>query len=89
MNTNEIFKGEIMKVLQAMNEKCFILSKTKILTLSHRHNQACILLHCGVVATPLWPTMGVKPTLGKAGDLESSGTPECSELDSKAQNALH
>jgi hypothetical protein len=29
---------------------------------------------------------GWSPTLGKSEDLESSGTPECSELDSKAQN---
>jgi hypothetical protein len=32
---------------------------------------------------------GWSPTLGKVGDLESFGTPECSELDSKAQNTLH
>jgi hypothetical protein len=32
---------------------------------------------------------GWSPTLGKSEDLESSGTPECSELDSKAQNTLH
>jgi len=32
---------------------------------------------------------GWSPTLGKVGDLESSGTPECSELDNKAQNISH
>jgi len=32
---------------------------------------------------------GWSPTLGKVGGLESSGTPECSELDSKAQNTSH
>jgi hypothetical protein len=32
---------------------------------------------------------GWSPTLGKNEDLESSGTPECLELDSKAQNTLH
>jgi hypothetical protein len=32
---------------------------------------------------------GWSPTLGKVGDLETSGTPECLELDSKAQNTLH
>jgi hypothetical protein len=32
---------------------------------------------------------GWSPTLGKSEDLESSGTPECSEFDSKAQNTLH
>jgi len=32
---------------------------------------------------------GWSPTLGKIGDLESSETPECLELDSKAQNTSH
>jgi hypothetical protein len=32
---------------------------------------------------------GWSPTLGKSEDLESSGTPEFSELDNKAQNTLH
>jgi hypothetical protein len=32
---------------------------------------------------------GRSPTLGKSEDLESSKTPECSELDSKAQNTSH
>ncbi len=32
---------------------------------------------------------GWSPTLGKVGGFESFGTPECSELDSKAQNTLH
>jgi hypothetical protein len=32
---------------------------------------------------------GWSPTLGKVGDLESSATPECSELDSKVQNTSH
>jgi hypothetical protein len=32
---------------------------------------------------------GWSPTLGKVGDLESFGTPECLELDRKAQNTLH
>jgi len=32
---------------------------------------------------------GWSPTLGKVGGLESSGTPECSELDSKVQNTSH
>jgi hypothetical protein len=41
------------------------------------------------VVTPLWPSVGVKPNTCKVGDLESSGTPECSELDRKAQNTLH
>ncbi len=32
---------------------------------------------------------GWSPTLGRVGGLESSETPECSELDSKDQNTLH
>jgi hypothetical protein len=32
---------------------------------------------------------GWSPTLGKSEDLESSGTPECLELDRKAQNTSH
>jgi hypothetical protein len=32
---------------------------------------------------------GWSPTLGKVGDLESSATPECSELDSKTQKTSH
>jgi len=41
------------------------------------------------VATPLWQSVGVKPNTPKVGDLESSGTPECLEFDSKAQNTSH
>jgi hypothetical protein len=41
------------------------------------------------VATPLWPSVGVKPNTSKVGDLESSGTPECLEFDSKVQNTSH
>jgi hypothetical protein len=41
------------------------------------------------IATPLWPSVGVKPNTSKVGDLESSGTPECLEFDSKAQNTSH
>ncbi len=41
------------------------------------------------VATPLWPSVGVKPNTPKVGDLESSGTSECLEFDSKAQNYSH
>ncbi len=45
--------------------------------------------HKVIVATLLWPSVGVKPNTSKVGDLESSGTPECLELDSKAQNTSH
>jgi hypothetical protein len=41
------------------------------------------------VATPLWPSVGVKLNTPKVGDLESSETPECLEFDSKAQNSSH
>jgi hypothetical protein len=41
------------------------------------------------VATPLWPSVGVKPNTSKVGDLESSGTPECLEFNKKAQNTSH
>jgi len=42
-----------------------------------------------IVATPVWPSVGVKPNTSKVGDLESSGTPECLGFDSKAQNTSH
>jgi hypothetical protein len=41
------------------------------------------------VATPLWPSVGVKPDTFKVGDLKSFGTPECLEFDNKAQNTSH
>jgi len=41
------------------------------------------------VATPLWPSVGVKPNTSKVGDLESSGTPECLEFDIRGQNTSH
>ncbi len=41
------------------------------------------------VATPLWPSVGVKPNTPKVGDLESSRTPECLEFNRKAQNTSH
>jgi hypothetical protein len=43
--------------------------------------------HC--VATLTWSSVGVKLNTWKSGDLESSGTPECSELDKKGQNTSH
>jgi hypothetical protein len=42
-----------------------------------------------IVATPLWPSVGVKLNTSKVGDLESSWTPECLEFDSKVQNTSH
>jgi hypothetical protein len=41
------------------------------------------------VATLLWVKWEDETLTPKVGDLESSGTPECLELDSKAQKILH
>ncbi len=41
------------------------------------------------VATLLWPSVGVKPNTWKKWGFEVLGTPECLELDSKAQNTSH
>jgi hypothetical protein len=41
------------------------------------------------VATPLWPSVRVKPNTSKSWELESSRTPECLELDNKGQNTSH
>ncbi len=38
---------------------------------------------------PTLAKCGVKPNTSKVGDLESSGTPECLEFDTKAQNTSH
>jgi hypothetical protein len=42
----------------------------------------------GTIATPLWPSVSMKLTLPKVGNLESSGTPESLEFGSKGQNTL-
>jgi hypothetical protein len=41
------------------------------------------------VSTPLWASVGVKTNTPKVGDLESSGTPECLEFNSRGQNTSH
>ncbi len=41
------------------------------------------------VATPLWPSVRMKPNTWKSWELESSETPECSELDRKGKNTSH
>ncbi len=47
-------------------------------------------LLCDVcVATLTWSNVGVKPNTWKSGNLESSETLECLELDSKGQNTSH
>jgi len=43
----------------------------------------------GLCRNPTLAKCGVKPNIPKVGDLESSGTPECLEFDSKAQNTSH
>jgi hypothetical protein len=42
-----------------------------------------------LVATLTWSSVGVKPNTLKSEDLDSSGTPECLELDSKGKNTSH
>jgi hypothetical protein len=49
----------------------------------------CAMAMWSCVATPLWPSVGVKPNTPKVGDLESFGTPECLGFDSKAKNTSH
>jgi hypothetical protein len=63
----------------------------KIVTKQNRrtiHMQTPYIMVDGV-ATPLWPSVGVKLNTSKVGDLESSGTLECLEFDRKAQNTSH
>jgi hypothetical protein len=62
-----------------------------VCTLAMLFTQRCcnMIMQIVDVATPLWPSVGVRPNTPKVGDLESSGTPECLEFDSKAQNTSH
>jgi len=64
----------------------YLLSPTDTTTLisSYPIDLATVL-----VATPLWPSVGVKPNTPKVGDLESSRTPKCLEFNNKAQNTSH
>ncbi len=52
-------------------------------------DQGCSTCRCALVATLTWSSVGVKPNTWKSGDLESSGTPECLELDSTGKNTSH
>jgi hypothetical protein len=63
----------------------------KITTYIHQiySNGLLKLKNMDYVTTPLWPSVRVKPNTSNVGDLESSGTPECLEFDSKAQNTSH
>jgi hypothetical protein len=48
------------------------------------------IMHFEIVSQPyIGQVWGWIPTLGKSEDLESSGTPECLEFNSKAQNTSH
>jgi hypothetical protein len=47
------------------------------------------LFHSTSVATPLWAKCEGEAHTPKSGNLESSGTPENSELELKCQNTLH
>jgi hypothetical protein len=52
----------------------------------------CIIkvkLPCCLSQPYFGPSVGVKPNTPKVGNLKSSGTPECSELDSKGKNTWH
>jgi hypothetical protein len=42
-----------------------------------------------IVANPLWVKWEDETPTPKVGDLESSGTPECLEFDSRGQNTSH
>ncbi len=72
------FEGKKMMMIIVYVHDFIILSNTANLVESTKMSQP----HFGQV----W---GWSPTLGKVGGLESFGTPECSELDNKAQNTLH
>ncbi len=55
-------------------------------------HHALRLFFAGLVWNCRNPTLakcGVKPNTSKVGDFKSSGTPECLEFDSKAQNTSH
>jgi hypothetical protein len=53
------------------------------------HPNVALWLMFTTVAPLLWPSVGVNPNTWKSWELESSGTPECLELDSKGQNTSH
>jgi len=57
--------------------------------LYHIKNLLNLEQHPQFVANPLWPSVGLKPNTPKVGELESSGTPERLEFNSKAQNTSH
>jgi len=67
------------------------MSIVKLITM-----QRCLACHATSIISQAWLSQphfgqvwGWSPTLGKSEELESSGTPECSELDRKGKNTLH
>jgi len=64
-----------------------VWAKRSVRECEHEDSHSQVSSH--VVATPLWPSVGVKPNTPEVGDLESSETSECSEFDSRGQNTSH
>jgi hypothetical protein len=75
--------------LQKSNHMCHLWLKPTTWLPSPNDHVVNPTSRISCVVTPLWPSVGAKPNTSKVGDLESSGTPECSELHSKAQNTSH
>jgi hypothetical protein len=67
----------------------FIISSLHLLTLCNCPLNLSLPLPTLRVAPLLCPSVGVKPNTWKSWVLESSGTPECSELGNKGQNTSH
>jgi hypothetical protein len=66
----------------------FIFFHVKLL--DHQEGFFSQFCDVAIVSQPYFgQAWGWSPTLGKSEDLESSGTPECSDLNNKAQNTLH
>jgi hypothetical protein len=57
------------------------------LVVPHKIIYICNYFGISTIVAPLfWPSVGVKPNTWKSRELESSGTPECSELNNKGKN---
>ncbi len=64
---------------------CFIFLQEK-----HKGKNHQLITFKVIVATPLWPSVGVKPNTWKSWDLESSvQNSKCLEFNIKAQNTSH
>ncbi len=77
------FKVHTCTLMQSLGGIEYLIVGEKGTNLSFEH------LEFKNVATPLWPSVGVKPNTSKVGDLESSETLECLGFDSKARNTSH